>query len=182
LGWIRDFHELGYGVFILDYRGYGGSEGSPTEDGLFSDALTALHWLQQARSDQVVYFGESLGCGVAVQLAMRQPPAALILQSGFSSAVDVARRAYPYLPTTLLMKDRFESVWRIPKINRPMLVIHGRRDSIIPVELGRALFQAAGPLGEWYEVPNADHNDLPWAGGGEYLERIDRFLKQHGKF
>ena len=135
LDWIEDLHNLGYGVFALDYRGYGGSEGSPTEEGLYRDGEAALGWLGKQGIQHLVYFGESLGCAVAAEMANRRPPLGLILQSGFSSAEDVARKAYPYLPVGLLMKDRFDSKQKMAKILCPVLFIHGERDAIIPPKL-----------------------------------------------
>ena len=179
LNWVRDLQSLGYGVFILDYRGYGGSDGSPTEEGLYRDGEAALQWLQHKKDPKLVYFGESLGCGVAVELAVRHPPEALILQSGFSSALAVARKAYPYLPVRLLMKDRYECMEKIQKVSCPLLIIHGERDSLIPIGIGRELFEAAREPKEWFPLPGADHNDLPWIGGRAYLEKIDAFLRRH---
>jgi uncharacterized protein len=178
LDWIADLHSLGYGVFALDYRGYGGSEGSPTEEGFYRDGEAALEWLRKQGIRDVVYFGESLGCGVAVEMARRQPPVAMILQSGFSSALDVARNAYPYLPIRLLIKDRFDSKQKMAKVHCPVLFIHGERDSIIPLKLGRALFEAANEPKTWFPIPEADHNDLPWVGGKAYLDGIQRFLQR----
>ena len=178
LDWIEDLHSLGYGVFVLDYRGYGGSEGSPTEEGFYRDGEAAVRWLEKQGIRDLVYFGESLGCGVAVEMAKRQPPLALILQSGFSSALDVARKAYPYLPVRLLMKDRFDSKQKMAKILRPALFIHGEQDSIIPMKLGRALYEAANEPKTWFPIPEADHNDLPWVGGKTYLEGIQGFLQR----
>ena len=179
LDWIEDLHGLGYGIFSLDYRGYGGSEGSPTEEGFYRDGEAALRWLGQQGIRDLVYFGESLGCGVAVEMAKRQPPRVLILQSGFSSALDVARKAYPYLPVRLLMKDRFDSKQKMAKILCPVLFIHGGRDSIIPLKLGRALYEAANEPKTWFPIPEADHNDLPWVGGKTYLDAIQGFLQCH---
>ncbi len=178
LTWMANLRALSCGIFILDYRGYGGSEGWPSEEGLYHDGEAALKWLKQRGSDKLVYLGESLGCGVAVELATRHPPEAVILQSGFSSALDVARKAYPYLPVGLLMKDRFENRKKVAKIRCPVLVIHGERDSIIPIQLGRALFEAANEPKEWFPISGADHNDLPWIGGKSYLEKIDSFLSR----
>jgi fermentation-respiration switch protein FrsA (DUF1100 family) len=115
LDWIEDLHRLGYGVFALDYRGYGGSEGSPSEEGFYRDGEATLRWLGKQGIRDLVYFGESLGCAVAVEMARRYSPLALILQSGFSSALDVARNAYPYLPVRLLMGS-FDSKQKIAKI------------------------------------------------------------------
>lgn len=179
LDWMADLRSLGVGVCAVDYRGYGGSQGVPTEEGLYRDAEAALDWLEGRGLEKVVYLGESLGSAVAVELARRRPPAALIVQSGFSSAVDVGQKAYPFLPVRLLMKDRYESAAKIAQVRAPSLFIHGTKDSIVPIRFGRALHDAATGVKEWYEVPNADHNDLPWVGGRAYLERIRRFLQEH---
>jgi len=178
LGWIEDLYGLGCGIFILDYRGYGGSAGAPTEGGLYQDAEAAVGWLRRHGKRLLVYMGESMGCGVAVELATRQPAAGLILQSGFSSAVEVARIAYPYLPVRFLMKDRYESAAKMSKISCPVLVIHGEQDSLIPLRLGRALYDAAREPKEWLAVPGAGHNDVPDVGGKEYLRKIDDFLRR----
>ena len=119
-----------------------------------------------------------MGCGVAVELATRKPPSGLILQSGFSSAVDVAGKAYPYLPVRLLMKDKYDSAAKMSMISCPVLVIHGERDSLIPIRLGRALFEAAREPKEWLAVPGAGHNDVPEVGGRAYLRKIDEFLRR----
>jgi len=181
LEWIADLHRLGYGIFILDYRGYGGSEGSPTEQGLYADAETAVRWLRGKSKKQLVYFGESLGCGVAVETASRLPPSALILQSGFASGVDVARNAYPFLPVRWLLTDRYDSSVKIQNIHCPVMVIHGDRDSIIPIRFGKVLFDLANEPKEWFSIVGANHNDLTWVGGKGYLETIDAFLRRHLK-
>ena len=178
LDWITDIHSLGPTVFILDYRGFGGSEGAPTEEGLYLDAEAGAQWLAARGAEKVVYFGESLGCAVAVELALRAPPAGMILQAGFSSATDVAKRAYPFLPVGLLLQDRFEAAGRIRRVTCPILFIHGDKDSIVPYEIGRALHDAATAPKEWLEVKGADHNDIPDVGGNAYLERIGEFLRR----
>jgi len=179
LDWLYELRSLGCGFFIVDYRGYGGSGGSPSEEGFYRDAEAARAWLAARAKGKVLYFGESIGSGVAVELARRHPPAALIIQSGFSSAVDVARRAYPYFPVNLLMKDRFESAKKMPEVKCPVLCIHGDKDTIVPMRLGRALFDAASEPKEWFEVPGADHNDLPWIDTEAYKARIDAFIRKH---
>jgi uncharacterized protein len=177
LDWARGFKKLGYGVFLLDYRGYGGSHGSPTEEGLYFDALAAVEWLRE-KQGRMVYLGESLGSGPAVELAVRQPPAALILHAPFTSAVDVGRDAYPFLPVRLLLKDRYENDRKIVKVASPILVIHGERDSVVPFRLGRKLFDLAPSPKEWLPVPYADHNDLAYTGGRHYWETIQSFLEK----
>jgi hypothetical protein len=178
--WVNGLHErLSVGIFILDYRGYGGSGGSPSEEGLYLDAEAAISWVAQRRpQDRLVYLGESLGSGVAVELALRRPPAALIVQGGFSAAVDVAARVYRFLPVRLLMKDRFDSARKIGGLRCPLLQVHGDQDEVIPLDLGRALFDAAPEPKEWVPVPGAGHNDLVWAGGRRYFEALGGFLRR----
>jgi pimeloyl-ACP methyl ester carboxylesterase len=178
LEWVERFHQLGWGIYLLDYRGYGGSDGSPTEEGLFKDADAARRSLGEQSTDKVIYIGESIGCSVAVDLASRQPPVALVLQSGAISVAEVAKAAYPILPVGLLMKDRFDSREKIAQLSGPVLSIHGDRDRIIPMRLGRELFDAATCEKEWYEVSGAGHNDLIWVGGRPYYERVHRFLER----
>lgn len=180
LEWMRALHLEGYGVFLLDYRGYGGSEGSPTEDGLYRDAEAAVRWLEDRNVDNLVYLGESLGSGVAVEMASRRPPAALIVQSGFSSAVDIGKSAYPYLPVGLLMRDRFESLAKIGEIQVPLLQIHGDQDRIVPLAFGRKLFEAAKEPKQWLTLSGLGHNTAYWAEE-EYMATLEKFLSTHLK-
>jgi len=174
LEWMERFHRDGHGLFLLDYRGYGGSEGSPTEAGLFADGAAALAWLEQRGETELIYFGESLGCGVAVEMAVRNPPRALVLHSGYTSLVDVAQRHYFYLPVWLLMKDRYACRAKIARISAPLLMVHGEHDALISPSMGRELFDAASAPKEWFPVPGARHNDVPWVQG--YHETVAGFL------
>ncbi len=178
LEWLEELHSLGFGLCMIDYRGYGGSEGSPTERGLYLDAEAALSWLRGRGAKKIVYMGESLGTAVAVELARRHPPSALILESGFSSARDVGQRAYPFLPVRALLKDGYDSIEKIGEVTAPILCIHGTRDSIAPMELARKLYESAPGPKEWYEVAGAGHNDLPWVGGRRYFETIRDFVRR----
>lgn len=178
LSWMEPFHRRGWGVLLLDYRGYGGSGGSPTEKGLARDADAAVAFLESRGHRRIVYFAESLGCGVAVAAAARHPPLAMVLQSGALSLVDVARRAYPWLPVGLLMKDRYDCRAAIGHAGCPVLVVHGAGDTLVPVALGRALYDAAAEPKEWYELPDAGHNDLVYLGGRAYVDRVHAFLER----
>ena len=175
---MEEFHRLGYGILMLDYRGYGGSEGSPTESGLYLDGEAALSWLaDEAPTDRVVYLGESLGSGVAVEMAVRHPSEALIIQSGFASAVDVARRVYPFLPCSWLMKDRYESASKVDRISMPTLFIHGERDRTVPTDSGRQLYELFPEPKEWLGIEGAGHNNLLELGWAQYFGKIDAFLR-----
>ena len=178
LSWMHSLRSLGWSVFLLDYRRYGGSSGHPTEQGLYQDAEAAWGWLEEKTEGKRVLLGASLGGGVAVELARRHPPDGLILQSTFTSTVDVARSIYPFLPVSWLLKDRYENVRKIQQIGCPLLGIHGARDEIVPFRLGRALFEAANEPKEWVTVEHAGHNNLLEVAGQEYWKKITEFLKK----
>jgi fermentation-respiration switch protein FrsA (DUF1100 family) len=172
------FRAKGYGVFLLDYRGYGGSGGSPTEAGLLLDAEAAVRWLRARGATRLVYYGESLGCGVAAALAAREPPSAIVFQSGADSLVSVGQKVYPWLPIRWLIKDRFDAALAMKGVRCPVLSIHGADDTLIPPARGRALFDAAPGPKEWWLVPGADHNDvIDVAGPGAFFARVDRWIR-----
>ncbi|MFW6027940.1 MAG: alpha/beta hydrolase, partial [bacterium] len=177
---FRLFHQAGYGVLALGYRGYSGSTGAPSEAGLITDAVTATGFLRTKGfpPERLVYYGESLGTGVAVQLASRDDtrPAAVILEAPFTSALDVARLHYWYVPLTLLMRDQFRSVDHIAAVKAPLFVLHGDADGIVPVDHGRAMFAAAGEPKEIMEVPGGSHG-TPLTP--EIWSRMDAFLRRH---
>lgn len=162
----------GSSALVLDYRGYGRSEGTPTEAGLYRDAETAWQWLR-TQAPAIVIHGESLGSAVAVELASRHPSAGLVLQAPFSSARDAAASVIPGLGPLLVWG--FDSTSRIPHIRAPLLILHGSRDEVIPIALGRKLFAAAAQPKQFWEVPGATHNDLPDAPG--YTTRLRDFYR-----
>ena len=166
-------------VFIIDYRGYGKSEGTPSETGLYRDADAAWSYLTETRGvspGQIVLLGKSLGAAVAIDLATRVHPGALIVESGFTSAPDMARRILPLVPTFAL-RTRMDSISKIGRVSCPVLFIHSRDDEVIPFGLGRRLYEAAGEPKRFHELRGLGHNDLyPQAGQG-YLEAIGDFLQ-----
>jgi uncharacterized protein len=174
-GRIKLYRNNGYGIFMLAYRGFSGSTGAPTEEHIVSDALMAYDQLKQlgVRDEDIVVYGESLGTGVAVQVAANRHPGGLVLESPFSSAVDVGSYLYPYLPVYWLLKDRFESVRYIDKVTAPLLMLHGEDDQIVPVRFGRKLFDAAQPPKMAYYFGGATHYTLYEHGA---FERIRGFL------
>lgn len=161
-GRVRPFLDAGYGVLLLSYRGYGGSAGRPSEAGLYADGRAAVRFVLDTGvpARQVVLFGESLGSAVALQMASEQSPGALILEAPFTSAVDVAASAYPFVPVRWLVKDRYESIAKIGRIRVPLLIVHGERDRIVPVRYARRLFEAAAQPKKAVFLPRAGHNDL----------------------
>ena len=173
-------HRHGLQVLLIDYRGYGGNPGTPTEKGLAADSRAARAYLA-GRSDvdrsRIVYFGESLGTAVAVDLAAEHPPAAIILRSPFTSMADVGQRHYPFLPVRLLLRDRFASIDQIQRVRAPLLVIAGGRDRIVPIENSRRLYDAAAAPKTLLVLPDADHNDDELLAGDEMIRAIVRFLQ-----
>lgn len=181
LEFIRQLHRLGCTVFIYDYRGYGRSEGSPSEEGVYLDGTGAFDYLASLDGidpKRVALFGQSLGGAVAVHVAAKRRPAALILEATFSSARDVAAELYSFLPARFFLRSKFDSESTIRKNTAPLLMLHGSVDSIIPVKLGRKLFDAANPPKEFIEIRGASHNDVYLVGGDRYLQKIREFL--HG--
>ena len=172
----------GLAVLLFDYRGYGGNPGTPTEAGLILDARAARRGLASCpgvAADRIVYFGESLGSGVAVALAAEHPPAALVLRSPFTSLVDAARVHYPLLPVRLLLRDRFPSDRRIGRIRSPLLVIAGDRDSVIPHTQSRRLFEMAPQdAKQFVSIARADHNDPRLTQGEAMVDDVVKFLSE----
>lgn len=156
------YQAAGYGVFFLSYRGYGASTGSPSEQGLVNDARTAYDWLagRGVKPEEIMLVGESLGSGVAVQLAAERPVKALALEAPFSSAANVAASAYWWLPVRLLMKDKFDSFAFIGKIKAPLLITHGDLDGAVPLSEGQSLFALANEPKQMVVVPGGDHGSI----------------------
>jgi fermentation-respiration switch protein FrsA (DUF1100 family) len=174
---LRHFARDGYGVLMPEYRGYGTNPGAPTEVGLYADAAAALDFLsrQGIRANRIVLYGESLGSGVAVELAAQREVAALILEAPYTSVAEVAQFHYPFVPAAMLVRDRFESIARIGKVNAPILIVHGSRDTVVPLRFGRALFDAAPDPKEFWLAAEAGHDDLASAG---VLEAVRAFLQR----
>ena len=170
-GRVRLFGATGWGELFLEYRGYGGNPGTPSEAGLDADARGAIAYLagQNIASSRVILYGESLGTGVAVRLATEVPVAAVILDSPYTSIADMAQRRYWYFPARYLIHDRFELLARIARINAPLLVMQGERDQVVPPAMGRAVFAAANEPKEFWSNPQADHFDVAEAGGAAIM-------------
>ena len=161
------FAREGYGVLMAEYRGYGGNPGTPTETGFYADGRAALAFLQHegVAANRIVLYGESLGGGVAVELAAHHDIAALILEAPVTSVAEVAQSHYPFVPASRMVLDRFDLVARIGRIRAPILVLHGERDRVVPIRYGRALFDAAPEPKEGWFAPEAGHEDLARYGG-----------------
>jgi uncharacterized protein len=156
------FAREGYGVLMVEYRGYGGNPGTPTEAGFYADGRAALEFLgrEGVAPSRLVLYGESLGSGVAVALAAEHQVAALVLEAPFTSVAEVAQRHFPYVPASRMVTDRFDSLSRIGSVRAPILVLHGERDRVVPIRFGRALLDAAPEPKEGWFAPEAEHEDL----------------------
>jgi fermentation-respiration switch protein FrsA (DUF1100 family) len=169
----------GIATLMVDYRGYAGNPGSPSEHGLASDARAALRYVAR-RADvdpaRIVYFGESLGTGVAVRLAVEHPPLALILRSPYTSLVDMGRHFYPFLPVRRFLSDRFESMELIDRLTRPVLVIAAHRDSIVPSSQSQRLYDAAPEPKQLLMLDDVDHNDYELLAGARVIGAIVDFV------
>ena len=173
--------SLNVSVFVFDYRGYGRSTGQPNEPSVYSDARAAYHWLtadQGIAPDDVVFFRELLGAAVALHLATEVPPRALILESPFTSAVELGQRAFPWLPVRCIMRNRFASIEKIGRYHGPLLIIHGTQDTVIPFTMGQTLFDRANEPKRFYAVAGADHNEVAVVGGRPYVQAMDAFLRE----
>lgn len=177
---LARLHQLGFSVFLFDYRGYGRSSGSPSEQGLYEDALAAYGHLTDTlhiQPQRIVLFGRSLGAAIAGMVASQRPAAGLILESAFPSVEAMARVHYFGLPAHWLLAARYDLVERLKHVSVPVLVIHGDQDEIVPINLGRQVFEAARAPKSFYLVQGADHNNLYLVGGGPYLQRLKKFTQ-----
>ena len=157
---FRKLTADGTGLVALNYRGYGGSEGKPTEAGIILDAKAAYDFAaERYGADRIVLWGELLGTGVAVALAAEKPVARVILESPYTSIADVAASIYWFVPVRLLIKDSFRSDQRIAKVTAPVLVVHGERDNIVPITFGERLYELIPGPKQFIRLPNAGHND-----------------------
>ena len=172
--------ELGVSILLFDYRGYGRSQGKPSEEGTYRDGEAALAYLRTQQGvdpEKIVFFGRSLGSAVAVELATRHTPYALILESPFPSIPYMARRTYPYLPVWPLLQTKYDSLAKIGSVQTPTLVLHGDQDDTVPLEAGRKVFEAAPGPKEFHIIQGASHNDTYTVGGSEYFRVLQRFIE-----
>ncbi|MCC6469206.1 MAG: alpha/beta fold hydrolase [Alphaproteobacteria bacterium] len=186
-GWkARRYLDAGYGVMLVSWRGFGGNRGSPSEEGLMRDGRAALAFAigEGVKPARLVFYGESLGSGIAVALAAEQgaagdPVGAVVLEAPYSSIAEVAQHHYFYIPARHLIRDKFDSMARIAGIKAPLLVVHGELDRTIPVHFARALYDRAVEPKEAVWLPAAGHNDVYDHGAGEavlaFLARVNGF-------
>lgn len=168
-------------IFIFDYRGYGRSDGRPSEEGTYKDGIAALAHLRsrkEVQSKQIVFFGQSLGAAVATEIAVRESCLALILEAPFTSIRDMARIALPFLPIGLFLRTKYDNLDKIKKVQAPILVLHGDRDEIVPFAQGQQIFAAAPQPKRFYAIRGSAHNDTYSVGGEAYFLALKEFIEK----
>ena len=179
---LSEIHEhLGVNVFIFDYRGYGHSDGEPSEEGIYLDAEAAVGYIRSVKnidSNRLVLFGRSLGCAVAVETALRTTVASVVLESGFTSIQDMVKKNYSYLPgIDRLVRAKYDCLGKIKNVRVPVMILHGDLDDVVPYEMGLELFVAANEPKTFYNIKNANHNDTYVAGGIAYYQALGSFVQ-----
>lgn len=176
---LQLFNKLNLSVLIFDYRGYGESEGKPSEEGSYEDGRTAWRYLTETRGitpEEIILFGRSLGASIAADLATYYKPMGLVLESTFTSVPDMAAELYPWLPVRWLSRFQYNTRDKLRKIRAPLLIIHSRDDEIIPFAHGQRLYKAAPQPKEFLEI-SGGHNDGFWVSQNRYLEGWEQFLQ-----
>jgi fermentation-respiration switch protein FrsA (DUF1100 family) len=167
-------------VFIFDYRGYGRSQGKPSEEGIYRDGVAAYDYLLKQRRcgpDRIVLFGRSLGASVAIEVASRRRSRSLILECPFTSAKEMAGAILIFRPFSVLVPSNYNNLAKIEAVSVPKLIIHGDKDTLVPFSMGESLFQKARPPKYFLPVPGADHNDVFVIGGKTYVESFSAFVR-----
>ena len=169
---INIFHDLGLNCFIFDYRGYGNSPGKPSEEGTYADAMAAYRWLTEEKKtsvEDIIIFGRSLGGAIAAQLAGGVKAGALVVESAFTSYVDIAKEYYPYMPVRWFARFGYSTIDYIRSVHCPVMLIYSRDDEIVPYKFGLELYDAANEPKEFIEIFGG-HNDCFLASGKIYTE------------
>ena len=169
---INHFKDINVNFLIIAWRGFSGNRGKPTEKGLYEDARSAVRWLksQGVEENNIIIYGESLGTGVATEIAQNKNFAGIILESPFTSMIDAGKDKYPYLPVSLLLKDKYESNKKIKNIKSPILIMHGKVDNIVPFSMGEKMYKLANDPKYYYFSEYDDHMM-------EYNENLLKALK-----
>ena len=175
---LNELHKLDINILIISWRGFSGNSGKPTEKNLYQDAQKSIEWLNSKgiESKKIILYGESLGTGVAVELAQENIFNSIILESPFTSMAKTAKIYYPYLPVNLLLKDKYDSINKIHKITKPILIMHGVKDDLVPYIMSVELFNKANEP-KYSFFPKDDNHMMDF--NDELLDKIRLFIKQH---
>jgi len=177
------FNNLNLDVLIFDYRGYGTSKGRPSENGLYLDAEAVYEYMKNEKGappERIIIYGESLGGAVAVDLASRHETGGVIIEGGFTSVKDMAKKIFPFIPT-FIYKSRFDSLEKIKAVKTPKLIFHSADDEVVPFELGKALYDAAEEPKEFVEIKGG-HNEAFFSSQEVFVSKIDSFVKMLGEY
>ena len=175
---LNELNKLDINILLISWRGFSGNKGSPTEKNLYEDAEAAIKWLnkKEVENNQIILYGESLGSGVAVEIGKKNNFNGIILESPFTSVENSAKIYYPYLPVKFLLKDRYDSINKIDKIRTPILIMHGKKDDIVPFSMGKELFEKANnPKYSYFtldDVHMMEFND-------QLLKNIKNFIEKY---
>jgi len=173
---LNEFSKLNINYLIFAYRGFSGNEGKPSEKGLYKDARAAKYWLNlnNVQDNEIILYGESLGGAIAVDLAKEFDFSGIILESPFTSMIDMAKKYYPYLPVKLILKDKYETIRKLDKINSPILIMHGGKDTIVPFEMGLKIYEIANsPKYKYFN----DHDDHMMDYNQDLIKSIRNFIE-----
>ena len=175
---LNELNKLDINILIISWRSFSGNSGQPTEHNLYQDAQKSIEWLNNKgiKNEKIILYGESLGTGVAVELAQKNIFNSIILESPFTSMAKTAKIYYPYLPVNLLLKDKYDSINKIYKITKPILIMHGMKDDIVPYLMGVELFNKANEP-KYSFFPKDDNHMMDF--NDELLDKIRLFIKQH---
>ena len=156
---LNHFKDMEVNFLIIAWRGFSGNQGSPSEKGLYIDGQSAVNWAlkQGVIEDDIILYGESLGTGIATEIAQHKNFAGVILETPFTSMISAAKEFYPYIPVNLLLKDRYENFKKIKNINSPILIMHGEQDTIVPFTMGKTIYQLANEPKYFYFTKHDDH-------------------------
>ncbi len=175
---LNELYKLDINILLISWRGFSGNKGSPTEKNLYKDAEAAIKWLNKknVNNNQIILYGESLGSGVAVEIGKENNFNSIILESPFTSIENSAKIYYPYLPVKLLLKDRYNSINKIKMINTPILIMHGKKDDVVPFSMGKELFEKANSPKQSYFTPDDDHM---MEFNSSLLQKIKDFIEKY---
>ena len=160
---LNKFHDLDLNFLIISWRGFSGNKGKPTEQGLYKDAKSAVSWLEEKgiKKKDIILYGESLGTGIAVELATIDQFSGIILESPYTSMIDMGKRFYPFLPISILQKDKYNSLKKLNMIKSPILVLHGKADTLVPFYMGKKIYDAANEP-KYYYFPDFDNHMMTY--------------------
>ena len=173
---LNQFKDMDVNFLIIAWRGFSGNKGKPSENGLYIDGLSAVNWIidQGVKEEDIILYGESLGTGIATEIAQNKNFAGVILETPFTSMIDAAKEFYPYIPINLLLKDKYENFKKIKNIDSPILIMHGEQDTIVPFKMGEKMYQLANDPKYSYFTKHDDHMMVY---DDQMIEILTRFIK-----